>query len=297
MLILERLIIWKHTLNKQKIDTMNLAFLDEIYKEIFSGDIRYLVYSAKGIAAIIIVVMMVKRLSISFTSTGKMLSDNKEGFNVYELIRMFLMLFLALAADQVISGLDYILGIVEEEALIHINPRNQDFFEISKYQVKKPQGTGESGIFSYYLGLLLEKLSLFRPDGGISPIAELIGKIIDMIIYPLFLGQRYFFLGLLKIFAPIVFALSIYDKLRDYCYNIMKLYAKYTLVIIPFMFVNIMANALYDGVLDLMHQNTVGQITMFVATGPIKFMGMIFIIILKISLFKKSFEIMDKIFT
>jgi hypothetical protein len=141
---------------------MTLSFLNEIYKDIFSGDMRYLVISAKSIAAIIIVATLLKRVSISFTSTGKMISDKKDGLNAYELLRMFFMLFLALAADQVIGGLDYILGLVEQEVNILMKIDEQSIFAVSEYDIKQPVGEGGVAVVTYYFQALIEKLSFFH---------------------------------------------------------------------------------------------------------------------------------------
>lgn len=275
---------------------MTLSFLDEIYREIFAGDIRYLVYSSKGIAAIIIVVTLLKRVSISFTSTGKMISDKKDGLNAYELLRMLFMLFLALAADQVISGLDHILGLINTEASTIMDIDEQSIFYVSEYDLKKPVGEGAVATITYYFQIIIEKLSFFHGNVLAKPV-ELFGAMIEMIIFPIFLTIRYFFLGLLKIFAPLMFALSIYDKLRDYFYNILKLYARYALVIIPFMFVNVFANAVFQGVMDFATGNAVGVAVVTLAQGPIKLAGIIMIIVIKITLFKKCITFMEKLIT
>lgn len=275
---------------------MTLSFLNEIYSEIFKGDLRYIVYSTKGIAAIIIVISLVKRLAISFTSTGKMISDNKEGLNTYELIRMFILLSLALASDQVIQGFDYILSIVEDEVIEHMSIQDQGVFEVTTYDFKPPRGSGLGATLSYYLQVIIEKVSLIT-SGALNGTVELLGNVIDMIIYPIFLAVRYFHLGLLKIFAPLLFALSLYDKLRDYIYNVLKIYARFSLVIIPFMFVNIFAMAIFKGIIEVASQSTIGHLTVTLAQGPIRLAGLLFIIILKFTLFKKSITIMEKLIT
>ena len=82
--------------------------------------------------------------------------------------------------------------------------------------------------------------------GAYTHITQFLLKILDFLIYPVFLAERYFFMGLIKIFVPLMIALSIFDKTKDYIYNVFKMYARYYLVIIPYAFVVVFANTLFD---------------------------------------------------
>jgi hypothetical protein len=121
-------------------------------------------------------------------------------------------------------------------------------------------------------------------------------KILDFLIYPVFLAERYFFMGLIKIFVPLMIALSIFDKTKDYIYNVFKMYARYYLVIIPYAFVVVFANTLFDTMTVLMTPvSSVDPGGMAISAGLMVVLALILVIVIKIKLFKVSMPFMKEL--
>jgi hypothetical protein len=121
-------------------------------------------------------------------------------------------------------------------------------------------------------------------------------KILDFLIYPVFLAERYFFMGLIKIFVPLMIALSIFDKTKDYIYNVFKMYARYYLVIIPYAFVVVFANTLFDTMTVIMTPvSSIDPGGMAISGGLMVVLALILVIVIKIKLFKVSMPFMKEL--
>ena len=90
-------------------------------------------------------------------------------------------------------------------------------------------------------------------------------------------------------------ALSIFDKTKDYIYNVFKMYARYYLVIIPYAFVVVFANTLFDTMTVIMPVSSVGPGSMAISGGLMVILALILVIIIKIKLFKVSMPFMKEL--
>ena len=226
---------------------MGLEYLDKVYKTMFAGDLGYLVIVSKSIGAFILVLSLWKSFFKSFSKTGKVFSEGDEGFSPYTLFRMLGLLLLVSFSTQILDVFDSACAMVEGEALKGFNNK-PDLFSVSAPTVTPPPAN-ESAIDGV-LRKIGEVVNMMNPSswtgGAYTHITQFLLKILDFLIYPVFLAERYFFMGLIKIFVPLMIALSIFDKTKDYIYNVFKMYARYYLVIIPYAFVVVFANTLFD---------------------------------------------------
>jgi hypothetical protein len=281
---------------------MNLEFLDSVYKSIFNEDsIFWLVNISKAIGAIIILVTTLKALIENFTTTGKVFSENKDksGFTPYLLFRSLILLFLIGLSPEILSFFDSVCASIEGEVLKGIVHQQQQI--AIKETIENLPSENDNWI-TLMLKYLREIKDLFNPMtyiyGPANGIALSIAWAIDMFVYPLFLAKRYFFMGIIKIFLPLMFALSIFDKTRDYVYNILKVYARYFLAIIPLAFVTLFIDQIDANLLASLENNIDSVFTgnlIRINSGGIKLFVSIFSIFLKIRLYKESFTIMEKL--
>jgi hypothetical protein len=102
-------------------------------------------------------------------------------------------------------------------------------------------------------------------------------------------------MGLIKIFIPLMIALSIFDKTKDYIYNVFKMYARYYLVIIPYSFVVVFANTLFDIMTVIMPVPPVDPSSMAISGGLLVILALILVIVIKIKLFKVSMPFMKEL--
>lgn len=277
---------------------MTLEFIDSVYKEIFRGDVSYLVMGSRAIGGTLLIISLSKSIFKNFSGSGKVFSESEGGFGPHELYRMLFLLGLVMVIPQLLSAFDSICAGIESSVVGSFESNFPDAENLSevKLDLPPPNETVEGGILRK-LGMIAEYLNPMSWTGGcLTFILEYILKLIDFIIYPVFLAHRYFVLGLIKIFAPLLVALSIYDKTRDYVYTIFKMYGIYFLVIIPYAFATIFVNELHDGIVKMIYaQGTTGEVTMIIAKGPITVVAMVMCILIKLKLYKTSLPFMKEL--
>ena len=276
---------------------MGLEYLDKVYKAMFAGGLNYLVIVSKSIGALILVLSLWKIFFKSFSKTGKVFSEGDEGFSPYTLFRMLGLLLLVGFSTQILDIFDSGCAMVETEALKGFNNK-PDLFTVSSLPANPPPAN-ESAIDGV-LRKIGEVVNMMNPTswtgGAYSQITQFLLKILDFLIYPVFLAERYFFMGLIKIFVPLMIALSIFDKTRDYIYNVFKMYARYYLVIIPYAFVVVFANTLFDTMTVIMTPvSSIDPGGMAISGGLMVVLALILVIIIKIKLFKVSMPFMKEL--
>ena len=275
---------------------MGLEYLDKVYKSMFAGGLGYLVIVSKSIGGFILVFSLWKSFFKSFSKTGKVFSEGDEGFSPYTLFRMLGLLLLVGFSTQILDVFDSACAMVESEALKGFNNK-PDLFTVSSFPVTPPPAN-ESAIDGV-LRKIGEVVNMMNPSswtgGAYSHITQFLLKILDFLIYPVFLAERYFFMGLIKIFIPLMIALSIFDKTKDYIYNVFKMYARYYLVIIPYAFVVVFANTLFDIMTVIMPVAAIDPGSMAISGGLMVILALILVIVIKIKLFKVSMPFMEEL--
>jgi len=275
---------------------MGLEYLDKVYKTMFAGDLGYLVIVSKSIGALILVLSLWKSFFRSFSKSGKVFSEGDEGFSPYTLFRMLGLLMLVGLSTQILDVFDSACAMIESEALKGFNSK-PDLFAVSSFPVTPPPAN-ESAIDGV-LRKIGEVVNMMNPSswtgGAYSHVTQFLLKILDFLIYPVFLAERYFFMGLIKIFIPLMIALSIFDKTKDYIYNVFKMYARYYLIIIPYAFVVVFANTLFDIMTVIIPVPPVDPTSMVISGGLMVILALILVIIIKIKLFKMSMPFMKEL--
>jgi hypothetical protein len=276
---------------------MGLEYLDKVYKSMFAGGLGYLVIISKSIGAFILVLSLWKSFFKSFSKNGKVFSEGDEGFSPYTLFRMLGLLLLVGFSTQILDVFDSACAMVESEALKGFNNK-PDMFTVSSFPVTPPPAN-ESAIDGV-LRKIGEVVNMMNPSswtgGAYTHITQFMLKILDFLIYPVFLAERYFFMGLIKIFVPLMIALSIFDKTKDYIYNVFKMYARYYLVIIPYAFVVVFANTLFDTMTVIMTPvSSIDPGSMAISGGLMVVLALILVIVIKIKLFKVSMPFMKEL--
>ena len=276
---------------------MGLEYLDKVYKAMFAGDLSYLVIVSKSIGAFILILSLWKSFFKSFSKTGKVFSEGEEGFSPYTLFRMLGLLLLVGFSTQILDVFDSACAMVEGEALKGFNDK-PDLFTVPTPDVTPPSAN-ESAIDGV-LRKMGEVVNMLNPSswtgGAYTHITQFLLKIFDFLIYPVFLAERYFFMGLIKIFVPLMIALSIFDKTKDYIYNVFKMYARYYLIIIPYAFVVVFANTLFDTMTVLITPvSAIGPGSMAISGGLMVILALILVIVIKIKLFKMSMPFLKEL--
>jgi hypothetical protein len=121
---------------------------------------------------------------------------------------------------------------------------------------------------------------------------------IDLFIYPLFLAERYFLLGIMQAFFPLVISLAVFEKFRSLAYTFFKLYAAVYMLVPAFFLVNIFVNQLYSEINANFWENLWGGPT---SNNTIKILveaaTIGFIVFLKFKLYKRATTFTLRLFT
>lgn len=143
--------------------------------------------------------------------------------------------------------------------------------------------------------------ALVTPLYGLKMLAFIIGVILwllDLFIYPLFLAERYFLLGIMQAFFPLVISLSVFEKFRSLAYNFFKLYAGGVYMLVPaFFLVNVFVNNLYTEVNTNFWSSLFGTDWGSTFFAPLLQLGSIgLIVMLKFKLYRRATSFMFKLF-
>lgn len=279
---------------------MSLQFLDSVYQEIFSASgVSWLVLISKTLGCMILLYTLTESMVKNFTATGQVLSKDKDGFTPFLMLRSVFLILLIAFSTEILSMLDTICTAIEEYALEGIE-FEQEVIEMKQKLRDVPNENDNA--FTMLIKLFKDLIDMLNPMnliyGPANAIAISFAWLVDMFIYPIFLAKRYFFMGIIRVFFPLMIALSIYPKTQDYMLNIIKVYARYFLAIIPLAFVTFFVSSLQQGLFEYVSANVDHTVTTAVYTinaGAFKLYGIVFGIILKIILYKESFKIMEKI--
>jgi len=158
-----------------------------------------------------------------------------------------------------------------------------------------------SGLEAASKGLALLYEALTTPLYGLKILAFILSVflwLLDLFIYPLFLAERFFLLGIMQAFFPLVISLAVFEKFRSMAYTFFKLYAAVYMLVPAFFLVNVFVNALYTEFTTNFWVNLFGFDFGSSFFAPIIELGTIgFIVFLKFKLYKRATSFTFKLFS
>tara|TARA_A100001391_G_scaffold192035_1_gene165916 strand:- start:171 stop:680 length:510 start_codon:yes stop_codon:yes gene_type:complete len=143
--------------------------------------------------------------------------------------------------------------------------------------------------------------ALVTPLYGLKILSFIVGIflwLLDLFIYPLFLAERFFLLGIMQAFFPLVISLAVFEKFRSLAYNFFKLYAGVYMLVPAFFLVNIFVNNLYTEINTNFWSDLFGTDWGSNFFAPLLQLGSIgFIVLLKFKLYKRATSFTFRLFT
>ncbi len=122
--------------------------------------------------------------------------------------------------------------------------------------------------------------------------------LLDIFIYPLFLAERYFILGIMQAFFPLVMSMAVFEKFRGMAYQFFRLYAGVYMLVPAFFLVNVFVNALYTEITTEFWDTLFGTGWGSEFFAPvIEFASIGFIVLLKFTLYRKAHRFTLRMFT
>lgn len=190
--------------------------------------------------------------------------------------------------DQVLSFFDYILGSIENQYSLtnQVKP-----FTLNNKDITQAEADKDWTTYLKEMGSIIVEI-FYDPFYIVLKILESLAWLIDLLIYGSFLAERFFFLGIFRVFGGLTMAFMAFEKLEKWFWNWLGLYVAVYLTIIPYFLINAFTNKLYYYAQNKI--NPENDIT-FMDSLPMAIV-LIFIAAVKLKLFTKSGQIVMKIF-
>lgn len=269
-----------------------VEYVDAVFQTIKSSDFsQYTITGMKSLAVIFFLVNLLKKYNEGVADKD----GYTWGLSPGELAKNFAVVLLVIFSTQILGVFDSILVSIETQyrdtapALIPL--------QLQDIEIETDVGALEAA--KKAMALLYEALvTPLYPVKVISFVVGLFLWVLDLFIYPLFLAERYFLLGIMQAFFPLVISLAVFEKFRSMAYNFFKLYAAVYMLVPAFFLVNVFVNNLYAEINSNFWSNLLGTSTdnniirIIVEAGSIGF-----IVFLKFKLYTRATSFTLRLFT
>ena len=271
---------------------IGLEYVDAVFQTIQSSEFsQYTIVGMKTLAVLFFLVNILKKYNEGIADKD----GYTWGLSPGELAKNFAVVLLVIFSTQVLGFFDSILVAIEGQyrgtapALLPLQMQDIPIEEdISLMDAAKNAMT-----------LLYE--ALVTPLYGFKIFAFIAGIflwILDLFIYPLFLAERFFLLGIMQAFFPLVISLAVFEKFRSLAYNFFKLYSAVYMLVPAFFLVNVFVNALYTEINTNFWNNLFGTDVGEGFFAPVVQLGSVgFIVFLKFKLYRRATTFTLRLFT
>jgi hypothetical protein len=271
---------------------IGLEYVDTVFQTIKNSDFSvYTITGMKTLAVLFFLINILKKYNEGVA--------NNEGYTwgltPTELVKNFAVVILVIFSTQVLGVFDTILVAIEGQyrdtapALLPLQMQELDI----------EQDVGALDAAKKAMALLYE--ALVTPLFGLKILAFIVGLclwLLDLFIYPLFLAERFFLLGIMQAFFPFIISLAVFEKFRSLAYNFFKLYAGVYMLVPAFFLVNVFINNLYTEVNTNFWSSLFGTDWGSQFFAPLIQLGSIgFIVLLKFKLYRRAISFTIRIFS
>ena len=269
-----------------------LEYMDAVFQTIQDSEFsQYTIVGMKALAVLFFLINILKKYNEG-------IADNQGytwGLSPGELAKNFAVVLLVIFSTQILSFFDGILVAVESQY------RDTAPSLLPLQMQDMPIGEDVSAMDAMRKAMALLYEALVTPLYSFKALAFLISLflwIIDLFIYPLFLAERFFLLGIMQAFFPLILSLSVFEKFRSLGYSFFRLYAAVYMLVPAFFLVNVFINAIYNEINENFWQNLFGTDYGSGFFAPVVELGSIgFIVFLKFKLYRRATSFTLRLFT
>lgn len=271
---------------------IGLEYVDAVFQTIKSSNFsQYTIGGMKVLAVLFFLINILKKYS-----EGVAEKDGYTwGLSPGELAKNFVVVLLVIFSTQILGFFDGILVAIETQ----YRDTAPALLPLQMQDIPLEEDVGALEAAKKAMALLYE--SLVTPLYGFKILAFIISLflwILDLFIYPLFLAERYFLLGIMQAFFPLVISLAVFEKFRSMAYNFFRLYAAVFMLVPAFFLVNVFINAIYTELNTTFWFNLFGTDVGSRFFAPVVELGSIgFIVFLKFKLYTRATSFTLKLFT
>ncbi|PXX23759.1 hypothetical protein [Arenibacter sp. ARW7G5Y1] len=271
---------------------IGLEYVDTVFQAIKNSDFsQYTITGMKTLAVLFFLINILKKYNEGVA--------NNEGYTwgltPGELAKNFAVVILVIFSTQVLGVFDAILVAIESQ----YRDTAPALLPLQMQEIDIEQDVGAIEAAKKAMALLYE--ALVTPLFGLKILAFIIGLflwLMDLFIYPLFLAERFFLLGIMQAFFPLVISLAVFEKFRSMAYNFFKLYAGVYMLVPAFFLVNVFINLLYTEVNTNFWSDLFGTDWGSQFFAPLIQLGSIgFIVFLKFKLYRRAISFTLKLFS
>lgn len=270
---------------------MGLEYVDTVFQTIKNSEFaQYTLTGMKTLAVLFFLVNILKKYNEGVAATD----GHTWGLTPQELAKNFAIVILVIFSSQVLDVFDGILVAIEGQyrdtapALLPLQLQDVD--------LERDVGALEAA--KKAMAILYE--ALVTPLYGMKMLAFIGGVflwLLDLFIYPLFLAERFFLLGILQTFFPLVISMAVFEKFRTMAYNFFKLYTGVYMLVPAFFLVNVFINNLHKEIVASFWSSLFGTDWGSEFFAPLIELASIgFIVMLKFKLYRKAVSFTLKLF-
>ncbi|MDT7828374.1 hypothetical protein RQM65_06835 [Pricia sp. S334] len=272
--------------------SIGLEYVDAVFRTIKESDFAsYTIVGMKTLAVLFFLVNIIKK----YYEGGASSQGLTWGLTPAELIKNFAVVLVVIFSTEVLDAFDSILVAIEAQ----YRGTAPILLPLGIQEIEVEEDLGLLDATAKAMGLLYEWLA--TPFLGIRAFAwalSLVLWVLDLFIYPLFLAERYFLLGIMQAFFPLVISMSVFEKFRELGYRFFKLYAAVYMIVPAFFLVNVFVNELHNEINDNFWPSLFGTDFGSELFAPvIELAGIGFILLLKFKLYKRATSFTFRLFT
>jgi len=271
---------------------IGLEYVDAVFQTIKDSDFsQYTIAGMKTLAVLFFLINILKKYNEGVADRY----GYTWGLTPGELAKNFAIVLIVIFSTQVLGFFDNILVAVEGQY------RNTApaLLPLQMQDIPLEEDVGALEAAKKAMALLYE--ALVTPLYGWKILAFIVSLflwILDLFIYPLFLAERYFLLGIMQAFFPLVISLAVFEKFRSMAYTFFKLYAAVYMLVPAFFLVNVFINSIYTELNTNFWSNLFGTDIGSRFFAPVIDLGsIVFIVFLKFKLYKKATSFTLRLFT
>ena len=271
---------------------VGVEYIDSVFQTIQESEFsRYTIVGMKTLAVLFFLVNILKKYNEGVADR----QGYTWGLSPGDLAKNFAVVLLVIFSTQILGFFDNILVAIESQY------RNTApaLLPLQMQEIPIEEDVSPMGAMRKAMALLYE--ALVTPLYGFKTFAFLISLflwILDLFIYPLFLAERYFLLGIMQAFFPLVLSLAVFEKFRSMAYGFFRLYAAVYMLVPAFFLVNVFINALYTEINTNFWQNLFGTDYGSGFFAPVVELGsIVFIVFLKFKLYRRAISFTLRLFT
>ena len=271
---------------------VGVEYIDGVFQTIQESEFsRYTIVSMKTLAVLFFLVNILKKYNEGIADR----QGYTWGLSPGDLAKNFAVVLLVIFSTQILGFFDNILVAIENQ----YRDTAPALLPLQMQEIPIEEDVSPMGAMRKAMALLYE--ALVTPLYGFKTFAFLISLflwILDLFIYPLFLAERYFLLGIMQAFFPLVLSLAVFEKFRSMAYGFFRLYAAVYMLVPAFFLVNVFINALYTEINTNFWENLFGTDYGSGFFAPVVELGsIVFIVVLKFKLYRRAISFTLRLFT